>query len=685
MARSSKSSVHVSSSRGGGGGGTYSNRHGSHLLWVYGPPWAIWLGAMVVGAVAHLLWGGNLSAIPWFSIAAFAFTIGFPIYLWRLTRPRGPILQWLAVVSGAAAGLWILLAGLFGPFTRPLPDLWFGTGAVSCVVWNARRAVMNGAREDQESEGGATTQADKFMEVLDGARVRKPKELEAGGVGAELELARGDQRLKDLQGKIEVLEGVLGIRKGAIRVTGNPKDAGLADMVVYADDPLEGELVWPGPSAPGKSVAVPFPIGRHEDGVTAQIWLTGDDKLGRAFTMWLIMGMTGAGKTQAMLVLVADVLTRTEAVVWGSDHVKGRQTLAPVLPGLDWAVMTKKGAKAMLAAARRVVTARAGWLGDRGFEQWEPGCGIPLLIVWIEEATALVSDSSTFTGLVREARSVGVIIMVSLQRAAHTAIDTDARAQIGANWCFGVRDHTDAGFALPDDVLDAGAAPENWQNRKAGYSYVVAPGIPEERWPVAMRSWRGRRDALAAAVLEWAHVRWPLDDVSIAAAGADYKQDFAGDQPALARGAREDDMDDYDGPDDMDDEEFPDDDMEPMPPPLDPHIYADPDQPIAPPEVDLPLEGALDPGKPQLSTEQAQAVVQQHLRALLAGGENYTKPAHIAVMRPPTTRSREWIRLELIRLADTPEDWEYHLERDEEDPPGVYRILAPLSEMAGAR
>ncbi|WP_433651015.1 hypothetical protein ACQP2C_32395 [Micromonospora zamorensis] len=625
----------------------------------YAPPWAAWLIVLPLSSVAYVTWGRNPAAAPWMSMAAFALVAALVPFTWRVLRPRDEVLQWMGTVSAGLGGFWFIVGMLVGPLTRGVIDAWGFGGFGICVFWTIRRMVVNGAAEQQ-----AEAQESKLDKVLAGAKVFKPKEIE-GRVVAQMEVNRGEQTVRDLQGSADKMAGALGVRPGAVRIAADPKDAGRAELVIVPTDPLTGEIPWPGPSAPGTSIAdAPIPIGVYEDGEVASIYLCGDDSVGRALAHWLIMGMNGAGKSAGWTNAMVDALTRYDFELWGSDHVKGAQTFGPLQRYMAKVATTAKGAKQLFAEARDEASRRFAELGERGIQQWEKDCGFPLLLVWIEEASEVVSDSTSFVRLVERARSAGVVIVASLQRASHDNIDTSARAQLAGALCFGVRDAMDATFALPDNVLDAGATPDNWGNRKPGYCYLVAPGIDEERWPVPLRTFRARNPQLIAVLDEWAT---PLRaEVSAPAATSLVSNGLEGEV------VDREDMDSDDGEDGM----------EPIPPTLEPELNVNADQPIAPPTDEQNLAFGTSSG-PKLNQEQARAVVQQHLRTLAEQGFTQTQPAHVCQMRPATTRSREWVRQELNRLCEQAGPGEIALEREVSDVPGVYRIVAP--SLAGVR
>lgn len=644
----------------------------SRLL-IYAPPWCLWVLLPLLSGAGYLLWGRKPTVAPWFSMAAFGLVIGLVWWVWKLLAARDQMLQWLGTLSTAAGGMWFIIASLISPLAVVVLNVWGLFGFGCCVFWTIRRAVLSSNTEQGAGGGGN----DRLTKVLDGARIQRPKEVE-GRVVAAVEVDRGSQTIGDLQKRTQQMAGVLGVRPEAVRITQDPDDAGRGSLTIVPNDPLQQTITWPGPSAPGSSIHdAPIPVGVYEDGVAATIWLTGDDEELRALAHWLFMGVTRAGKSQFAVMAFADALSRCDVVILGSDHVKGKQTFGPIAAGLARMVTTLKGAREMITAVRGVVRARADDMGERGYDQWAPGCGFPLLIVWIEEAAEVVTDSDSFVRLVQQAGSTGVVIVASMQRASHDNIDTSARAQLTGTACFGVRDYTDASFALPDEVLDAGAKPEAWGNRKPGYAYLVAPGIDEDRWATPLRTFRASRDQVEAAVADWAHVRADLDDLSKAATGGWWERSANPDTPARQAGEQ---LAEVDGDlDNFDDE----DGLTPMPAELAPELKVDPDAPIGPPPpgADLPL-GTGQPAR-KLTTEQARGVVQQHLRALLDQGNTHTQPADLARMKPQTGRTREWVRLECIRLCDEPTEGEIALARDNDDEPGVYRITALVAAIGG--
>lgn len=611
-------------------------KSGGARLWLYSPPFLTWASLPAVGG---LLYAATTSGRgPAMGVASLLTltTAGLPGFTWHAYSVREKSIRIHATATAAGMCLWTDLAAGLGLANWPV---WIGWGVigVGALTWGIRRIAA--PKETTTSEPTA------FEKAVAGAKLGKPKVVE-GRVVAKVVANRGEESIKDVQARANTIGAAMGVRPGAVRITPDPDDAGAGQIVIITQDPLKTPQPWPGPSHPGASIAdYPIPVGPNEDGTITAVWLCGDQAAHRNLVHWLVMGMNGAGKSDGWCNIITDALTRCDVEVWGSDHVKQGQTFGPIADYMTKVATTVKEGKQLLADANAERARRQADFANRTpmVKQWGKGCGYPLLIVWLEEAADLVSDTAAFTKLVKECRSAGIVVIVSLQLAKHDQLDTTARSQLAGTSCFGVRDSSDAGFALPDDIIDAGAAPENWGNRRPGYSYWVADGVPEELWSTPTRTFLHDADQAKAVLAEHANPR-PV-----------------GDRPKPAPPAEAEADDDEEAP-------LPD---------LDPDLHVDPDEPVEAPDFDdVPF---ARPAKVSRSTGEAQAIVQQHLRTLLAAGTTSTQPADLFAMRPETGRSKEWVRKELGRLCTEPAAGEIGLERDDDDPPGVFRILAPVS------
>ena len=481
----------------------------------YAPPWALGIGLLPMAAITHHTWGTSLTTAPWAAVGLTAAGATLTMLAWTVGKARGFITRAHATVSTGLAWLW-LLTGTIAGVTSGLFSAYAVTAATVAISWNIRKAL----RGDGGENGGGWNETAEKVGLL-GTKLDQPQ-IEGHRVTAGVQLRGGEQTIEDLQAAKQKIASLFRVPRNGVRVTEDPDRSDRAKLVVVPRDMLRRPIPWPGPSHPGGSAGDPIHAGLYEDGEVARYWLAGDEDAGRNATHLLWMGQNGAGKSEGALQSVCELLTRTDEVVWVADPIKGEQTFGDAKAGLDWFATNKDEAKALLRAVQAIVTARADDLGKRGYKQWKPGCGVTHMTVVLEEAAGWLSDSRTLVRLVQQARSVGVSIWVSVQRATHTNIPTDVRQQLGAVFCFGVKNDDDASYALSDHVLDAGANPGVWGNRKPGYAYLEAPGVEEDRWTTPLRTYRITPEQVRSVVADYASVRANLDALSARAAGHAY-------------------------------------------------------------------------------------------------------------------------------------------------------------------
>ena len=377
------------------------------------------------------------------------------------------------------------------------------------------------------------------------------------------------------------------------------------------------------------------------------------------------MGASGSGKTEAGLVLVAETVTRHDATVIYVDPVKGVQSIFPVAAGVSWAATDRTSAKHIVGRIPAMINARTNHLGRNGFKQWQPGCGLKYLVIVIEEAAAIIGNPK-FVQLTEQARSAGISLVVSLQRASHDRMPTSARYNIGSSICFGVGDDISAGFALTDTTLDAGATPWLWKDRRPGMAYLEAPGVDESRWPTPLRHFLTNPDDLKTIIAH--HAQPGLDEVTADAAGNEYTKYRA----AVANGTapwqqttgmatvtpirpaavhdEDDDVDDLD--DDTDDYDDEDSDDFTVPASPEPHFMPDIDattdiEPDNGPSIDLTV-----PAPTRATAEQAREALARLIADMAAAGHDTVQPAQLVEFRHSVGRSAPWLSAELRRLVD---------------------------------
>ncbi|MFK0217746.1 plasmid transfer protein TraB [Streptomyces vinaceus] len=487
-----------------------------HRAKPYLPPW-LGVGSVgVTGAAANLVWEGDTGMGVLLTLGSVALTGS----TWWAARATGKERRLHSAITVAAGSAWFTSAALFGPSW----DMWFVGGIVTALSWNVRQVMRrdpDGAKSIP-SDGG-------LMEKIGLAKAKMgAAKVEPNRVTVPIALDAGTQTNDDMAKALTNVASALDVPAAAVRYLPDPDSARRGELVIVPMDMLADTVRWEeqGPSLPGGSVADPIVLGVYDDGAPLMMWLPGDPTVGRNATHVLIAGMTGSGKGDGALNLMTELLSRKDIVVWLNDP-KGFQDFRPLLPGIDWAT-DATGTETMVEAVLPTVQARTAWLGQHGYRQWcieasvvqnDPqhscrpvgpcGCpGMPYLVAWFEEAGVSLSalGDDALNNIANLARSGGVALIASLQRPSHDQLSTTARDAFGTRLCFGVQTATAAGFMLPDAVIDAGAAPERWSNRRPGYCYLVTPGVEEDRYssPGRTRWFTPSANSLMEAVAAWA-------------------------------------------------------------------------------------------------------------------------------------------------------------------------------------
>ncbi|MEV7654632.1 plasmid transfer protein TraB [Streptomyces anulatus] len=641
-------------------------------------PWLTVAAEVPATFASHHYWGNSVPAAIGLTVAAGVLTAA----TWWAGEGTRPGRRIHATLSTGLGTSYLVVGTAVGPFDPALASTLVVGGAVAAGSWNIRQALRVNV-DPQKNSGNAETGV--LVKAIGEAKVAlrgKPK-VEPNKVTVPLQLAAGQVTSDDLGNRIKHIAGELGVSPNSIRVIPDPDDAARATLVVVPKDELKTVTPWPGPSSPGGSITEPIVIGIYEDGQEAVLWLPAGP--GRNATHFLAAGMNGSAKSTGLSVVAAEVLTRYDVVMWAVDPSKGMQTFAAFLPYLDWVEMTEAGGNEMIDALSQVITARANELGRHGFKNWTPEAfeklGMPYMVVWIEEAAKFFRNGTEMEGLVMEARSAGISVEISLQRPSATSMPTDVREQLGGVLCFGVKGSTTADMALPDDVRDAGARPEAWENRKPGYAYLVAPGVDEDRYATPLRTYLIDDDQITGALSILP--RTPIDPVTAAAAGDAYanrtrydadtpltsgdsprqetvtmtKDDAQAAEKALLEKQVDREIDAMVGDDPDDDGYVPD---------------VDADQEIAPPaEVWSfgPAQAPVEEKTPEAGMEALMAM----LAEFRAEEREFIGPKDFGPFGKGQRigRSRSWVSGALGDLSDGG----IHL--SETDDPGVYRLLYP--------
>ncbi|WP_181785095.1 plasmid transfer protein TraB [Streptomyces phytophilus] len=648
-------------------------------------PWIAVASQVPATFAANQAWGGSPLAAVGITVASMALTGA----TWWAGRDTSAQRRLHATATTAVATGYFTVATYSDPLGgTQLSWLAIG-GATLAASWNVRKTLRtNPDKQQGEQQAGETGVLVKSLGKAK-AKLRGEPTVEPNKVTAPYQLAPGEMTNADLSSRVNQIASELGISPNSIRIMADPENAAQGEMVFVPKDMLTEGTPWPGPSAFGGSITDAVVVGIYEDGDPEQFWFPADEDGDRNATHFGAFGMNGSGKSAGITTAIVEALTRTDVIVWAADPAKGQQTFGPLLPWLDWVEMSEAGGEAMIDALSQVITARANELGRHGFKNWTPAAhaklGMPYMIVWIEEAGRFFRNGTEMEGLVMEARSAGISVIISLQRPSASSMPTDVREQLGGVMCFGVKGATTADMALPDDVRDAGARPEAWEGRKRGYNYLVAPGVDEERYAMKARTFTPPSDQMIVEVLAAAP---PVDagPTTANAAGEAYanraiylpddeqqqtegvtmtkeqhdEQRQADEDTLLARQVERDIAARLGDDGDIADLQGVDPDREIPPVPAGQRwVFAEPEP-----------EPATKP-----TTEEAVARLHALLDELREAGHEFVGPRHFKPhgAKGRYGRSRGWLSDQLNNLADEG----VHLEDVEDAEPGTYRLLYP--------
>lgn len=586
--------------------------------------------AMPVALLAHHAWADK----PWAAVGLTVAGAGVTGYTWLAGRPRGQMVRATATGVAGAVSVWALGATIGGPLEHPWGDLWALGGLALSAVAIVNRVLRRGG---DEVRGGGGGELGEHVRALQDARIAKPKTIGARVVASIT--APPGVPFSQIMGSREEVESALDVRPGSVRLIPSPDSARRGRVEVVPVDQLRDVIPWPGPTAPGRSIAdAPAELGRVEDGEPLQLWLPGDPTKQRNSTHLAVVGMSGSGKTELLLNLCADVLTRTDAELHVSDSRKADQLPAWLQQHTHRFASGPNAADAYIEELPALIRDRARVLGQAGHKQWVKGCGLPFIVAMFFEAAGVLNGNGTFVDVSESARSVGISLVIELQRATYDRVPTSVRSNIGSWVCLGVKDEDSATAALSDETLDAGAAPWVWKDQRPGYLYAELSGSDRSRWALPGRAYvAGSEIKRAEAIAPW-----------LTAAGTV--------RPASAGSVALDEAD----------EEEPAEEGNEAWSVADPPDDVDPAQPLLEPDQHARL--SFGPPPRRMTPQEARTCLRDYVRALADDGHDLVRPAELADVMEETGRSDSWLYGQLQELCEGPDALLTHAEH------GVYGI-----------
>ncbi|MGW9242568.1 hypothetical protein ACWGRL_28160 [[Kitasatospora] papulosa] len=510
----------VSTGKGGLLGSATNHIAGKALPFL--PPWAgAAIAPPVAGLITHEMWGDSALSAGIACAGLGTSGIALSAMTWAVSGGNNTFrrIRRAHATASVAAGMgWLTCATAAGPFSTGMLNSWVFGGSLFALSWNIRGLMRNAHDETETVEkGGWAKLAEKIG--LEKVQVSNAKGSGKGTVTANVEVGDG-KTVEDVQATAGKLAAALHLPPSGVTVTRDPDNAARGTMSLRVADLLKDGVEFIPPQRLGLLPTADIPIGLYANGETCLI-----NPFDAAILQHLlVMGVTGAGKSEFCRTVLAHLMTRSKMSIWLIDLAKGRQSVGHMAEGLDWFIQDAKTAKLALKALPGMIAARGDRLADEGLDQWAPGSSLNAMLIWMEEAADLV-DFDKLDEVARKARSVGIWLVVSLQRATWTNVRTDVRANLQASACFGVDDAGDAGFGLPDRVVESGAVPD-WGSDRPGYFYATGMGIPQRQWTTEVRgSYTGDvKDEIVDMIRAAAAVRDPLDEVTAKAAGLVYAQ-----------------------------------------------------------------------------------------------------------------------------------------------------------------
>lgn len=504
-----------------------------------GVPWAVFAALTIAGnvlyvALAKMVDHGGYTSLATGLVLFFGLiSAGFD---WHLRRHRMSAVGQFIGPATVAAGTAMTGAFLLTGYWPPLVLTYLLGGVTASIGWDAW--LHHAAHHDLSIGFGAAAEKAGLgtARVLTAAPARRPQDAPprfarsrhraARHLSGTVALEGGEVTPADAAARAANLEGALGYPPGALGLTQNSRHGGFADYAISDPSNLARPCPWPGPSAPGADMSVPFRLAVRQDG---EPWLV--NLLPVSHTR--ATGMTGSGKTLSWLwCRLAEGVTREGYAAVAVDVTKLWQFLGPVRAGLHAAAVDPASALRLFAALERVRRARLDYLSKNHMTEWTLGCGLSYLDIALEElgeilrALAEASKGSAgapfdlqdwFTNI-RAGRSTGMSWNTSNQSGGYKSFPTEVRGNFHS-LTFGLDDANDVKTALSDRQMAAGVRPTLWRDSQKGTAVADFEGMTEREaaMPVRFFDW-GRSpaagQAIAAYMADWEAAGRPLDDVT---------------------------------------------------------------------------------------------------------------------------------------------------------------------------
>lgn len=473
------------------------------------PYLAPFLGALVTLTLAaglSLTWGAYADPtvwdIAWRSALLLVCSAALVVVTWAAGRARQHVLRHTSLAFTALACMWTFVL-TFNRWTADLIIVYLLTMGVAAMCLAAIKLLRGDGKDEASGRGHPFGEvADRVQQLKNVASLSKPQVID-GVVKTRVHMEPGEEftQLGQAQGAIATL---VPTKKGNVRLVPDRDRPGEGDMEITGRDYITEPPRWPGLSAPGGSIAKAIRLAVYGNGVPVPIHLFGDRKAHRnAIGIMVIAGQQGSGKTELVLGMAAEILSRHDVDLTVIDPRKGEQLPAWLARGAT-VISDVDEAEKYVDRLPAEVAQRAGQLGRAGFKEWAEGAPIKAKVVIIDEAAKLIAARSedSMVELAESVRSVGLTIALVMQRVTTDRMPSSVKKQRGAALCLGVADDREGGRVLSESTMEAGASPGSLGNREPGSLWIEAPGIPEEDWSRKARTYLPPTPAELEAAVE---------------------------------------------------------------------------------------------------------------------------------------------------------------------------------------
>ena len=631
----------------------YASVHTVRLpLWPYLVTPISAVAALPATEMVHRVYGDS----PWTAVVVTASGILVTSFTAWASRPRGPVMRAMSTGVAAASSAWTLSAIINGPFNKTMIGWWLAGTAVASITVGVQRILRTGAQAEggQEVMGGLLDRVKELKDVRFGQA-----KVTGGKAAVEVTMPAG-ATFGGLAAHREEIASAADTAANRVRMIPDPESERRGRIEAVPVDQLRTPPPWPGPSRPGGSIAEPLLLGVVEDSEPLLLWLPGDARKARNASHVGVVGMSGAGKTEVILRIAEEVVTRYDAEYWLGDARKADQLPGWVARYAARVAATEADIDAMLDDLLAEIPVRARQMGSHGHKQWSANCPkCPRYrVVILDEAAQIGAGNRVLVDLAEALRSIGCSLLVGLQRASWDRFPTSARSNIGAWICLGVQDEEDAGMALSEETIKAGAMPWRWKAAHPGYLYAEVPGVPAERYAMQCRSFappldEDERAAAIAAVAGPASSSSRPTSQDAPAADPERREDRDLDSEVAATDAELAAILDDDAPDEV-----------------------DPSTPIKVP-ADNGRRVQLGDDAPPVSPQEGRDIFRSYLYDLADVGITRVRPADLGEVLVRTRLGGSWLKKVLAEATLGARPLLRRTER------GHYEILSPEREHVG--